>query len=368
MSSSQEEAQVANQTKELDLKKESETKQPTQEELRKQLEEMTYREVAIKQASQITSENPLDFTPLMYKTVNPLAVKLALSDARALLKKENKKSDREYNVYMTIGSEYSSERLFDGLIGAMLFFEDYLDIAADRKKLDKKDVETAKKVFRSIDLPTRADANTNCRHYALLIESFLTWLSTGFTQSPIKGDMRNNYEMVRFLRAMAFEQFPAIPPAIYYVGTVKNDNPMRLAERMHSVFDFTKYMSKISVELNDPKFVVTTANAPLVLQAGHPLSNLFLGEDKDGETTWLGVFLETEEFGRICLENGIPVKDVKRYMIENTMESHIKNVHKNNKIAKFIESQNLAKSIFEQRIKNYSVEKIDEDEIDKLLS
>ena len=334
-------------------------------------EEMSFRELAAKQASQISAENPLPYTPLMYKTINPVAIKLAIKDASTILTKENRKSGKEYDVYMTLGSEYNSEQMFDGLIGGMLFLEDYLDIAAEKKKLDRTDVETAKKVFRSIDLPTRADTKTNCRHYALLMQSFLTWLSTGFTQSPLTGDMKSNYEIIRFLRAMAMEQMPAIPPAVYHIGKVRSDDQMRLAERLHKAFDFSKYMSQISIMLNDPKFVVVSSNAPLIFQAGHPLANLFLGDNKDGETTWMGIFLETEEFGRICLENGIAAKDVKKYMIENTMESHQLNVRKGkDPIAKFIESQSLAKAIFEQRIKNYGVMKIedDDDEIDKLLS
>ena len=333
-----------------------------------ELDQMTFRDLAIKQASQITSENPLPFTPLMYKTVNPMAMQLALKDAKQLVLRQNKKNGKECEVYLTLGGEYNSEQIFDGLIGGMLFLNDYLDIAAEKKGLDKKDVEIAKKVFQTIDLPAKADVNTNCRHYSLLMQSFLTWLSTGFTQSPITGDMRSNYEIIRFLRSMAMEQIPAIPPAVYHIGTVRTDNQMTLAEKLHDTFDFTKYMSKISIMLNDPKFVVTTSNAPLVFQAGHPLTNLFLGDSKDGQTTWMGIFLETEEFGRICLENGIAAKDVKKYMIENTAESHQINVRRGkDPIAKFIESQNLAKAIFEQRLKNYSIEKIDEDEIDKLL-
>ena len=77
-----------------------------------EVDQMTFRDLAIKQASQITSENPLPYTPLMYKTVNPMAMQLALKDAKQLISKQNKKNGKECEVYLTLGGEYNSEQIF----------------------------------------------------------------------------------------------------------------------------------------------------------------------------------------------------------------------------------------------------------------
>ena len=327
--------------------------------------------IAMLLASHVTDENPLSVAHKMYQTVNPMAMQAAIKDAKVILNKENARNGKEVDVYLTIGGECNYEKMFDGLIAGMLFVSDYIDIVASVKKLDKKDVEIAKKVLRATELPTRADENTSCRHYAQLIETFLQWLNSGFSQGKVEGNVKSNYEVVRFLRATALEQFPAIPPAIYYVGKVKTNNPFKLSEKLQNNFHFTNYMSKISAHLNEPRFVVASNGSPVVFQSGHPLTNSYIGTEKDGEVEWLGIFVDSEEFNRICMENGVSMKDVKMYMMENNMESHMVNLKKGkHPIAKFIESQSIAKAIFEQKVKNYSLEGelTDREEIDKLMS
>ena len=329
-----------------------------------------FYEMAMAQASRVTSENPLPYANRMYQTVNPEAMKSILKDAKSLLSKENNRNGKDYDVYMTIGGETNYEKIFDGLIGGMLYLFDYIDLAADAKKINKSDVEITKKVLRAIDLPVRADEGTSCRHFAQLIQSFLQWLTTGFTQGKIEGKMRNNYEITRLIRATALEQFPAIPPTVYHVDKTKTNNPFKLAEKLQNNFHFNNYMSKASVSLNEPRFVVASAGSPIVFQSGHPLTSQYIGAEKDGEVEWLGIFAESEEFNRICMEQGVSMKEVKRYMMENNMESHLANLKKGkHPIAKFIESQSLAKAMFDQKVKAYSTEGeiTDRDEIEKLM-
>lgn len=329
-----------------------------------------FYELAMAQASSVTDENPLKYADRMYKTINPEAMKSIIKDAKSMLNKENNRNGKDVDVFITLGGENNYEKIFDGLIGGMLFLEEYIDIAADIKKLPKKEVDIAKKVLNSIDLPVKADETSSCRHFAQLIQCFLRWLSSGFTQEKIEGKVKTNYEIIRFLRATALEQFPAIPPTIYHVDKVKTNNPFKLAEKLQSTFHFTNYMSKISAQLNEPKFVISAGNSPIVFQSGHPLTSSYIGTDKDGEIEWLGIFTESEEFNRICMEQGVSMKEVKRYMMENNMETHLANVKKGkNPIAKFIETQSLAKMMFEQKIKNYSTEGelIDRNEIEKLM-
>ena len=331
----------------------------------------SFYETAMAQASRITEENPLTYANRMYRTINPLAMASILKNAKSFINKENSRNGKEVDVYITLGGETNYEKIFDGLIGGILFLYDYLDIAAQIKKIDDKDLETTKKVLKAIDLPVRADEGTSCRHYAQLIQSFLQWLTLGFDQGKIEGKTRNNYEIVRFLRATALEQFPAIPPTVYHVDKTRTNNPFKLAEKLQNNFHFTDYMSKVSVQLNEPRFVVATGNSPIVFQAGHPLTSTYLGTEKDGEVEWLGIFTESEEFNRICMEAGVYMKEVKRYMMENNMESHLNNLKRGkNQIAKFIESQSLAKAMFDQKVKAYSTEGeiTDRDELEKILN
>ena len=334
-------------------------------------EENSLHKIALMMASQVTTENPLTIAHRMYQTVNPLAMQSIVKDAKTFVSKENNRNGKEVDVFMTLGGETNYEKMFDGMIGAFLFLLDYIDIAADIKKLDKKDVEITKKVLRTIDIPLRADEGSSCRHFSQLIQSFLQWLTSGFTQGKIEGKVRNNYEITRLLRATALEQFPAIPPTVYHIDKVKTNNPFKLAEKLQNNFHFTNYMSKISVELNEPRFVVAAGGSPIVFQSGHPLTNMYIGAEKDGEVEWLGIFTDSEEFNRICMENGVSMKEVKRYMMENNMETHMANLKKGkHPIAKFIESQALAKMMFEQKVKSYNTEGelTDKEEIEKLLS
>ena len=334
-------------------------------------DENSLHKIAMLMASHVTDENPLSIAHRMYQTVNPLAMIAAVKEAKGVLNKENSRSGKEVDVYLSLGGECNYEKMFDGLIAGMLFLFDYIDKVAEVKKLDKRDVETAKKVLQATEIPMKADEGTSCRHYAQFIQTFLGWMNRGFGQSKIEGNVKSNYEIVRFLRATSLEQFPAIPPAIYYVGKVKTNNPFRLSEKLQNNFNFGNYMSKISIQLNEPRFVVASNGSPIVFQSGHPLTNSYIGTEKDGEVEWLGIFAESEEFNRICMENGVSMKEVKTYMMENNMESHMANLKKGkNPIAKFIESQSIAKAMFEQKVKNYNLdgELTDRDEIEKLLS
>jgi hypothetical protein len=123
-------------------------------------------------------------------------------------------------------------------------------------------------------------------------------------------------------------------------------------------------MTDKSIELNQPKFVVQTENSPLVGIAGHPLANMIYGQIKNDNVNWLGVFQDSEEFRKLCINAGLTPADVQKYVLMNGLESHKKNLLKNDPIAKFIEAHQYTKEIFEMRAKIYSIET---DEIDELM-
>lgn len=225
---------------------------------------------------------------------------------------------------------------------------------------DKEDIN--RKFDEQIEMIHNTKYNATCKHYASFLFSYITWLSTGETAFPSDTRIRSNMELSRFLTNTSLNSFPAIPYTVYYVGTVKTNDMANLAERLHSCFDFKKYMSDESITVNQPQFVVQNRYAPLVGIAGHPLGNIIYGYENNGKTEWYGLFTSSDEFEKICIKNGVSSKDIKKYIYQTDPETHKRNLLKNDPIAQFINSQRLAKEIFETRHKFYDIEGISDEQ------
>jgi hypothetical protein len=324
----------------------------------------------------VPNENPLEFFDQLYKTISPNMMNFAVKESKALLQKENKKNGHNVNVFLTLGADNMQRALYTGAIGSILWLNSFIDKAASVNKIEKNDADVCKKVLRSLDLPSVSDAfynenslesftpNSTLRHYSYFLSNFVVWMTSGITAFKQTDKVRTNMELCRFLTGLAIESFPSIPHTAYYIGSIKTNDMFTLSEKLAKTLDFTKYMSEKSIELNQPKFVVQTENSPLVGIAGHPLANMIYGQVKNDNVKWLGVFQESEEFRKLCLNAGLTSTDVQKYVLVNGMESHKKNLLKNDPIAKFIESQHYTKEIFELRTKIYSIET---DEIDEML-
>ena len=225
---------------------------------------------------------------------------------------------------------------------------------------DKEDIN--RKFDEQIEMIHNTKYNATCKHYASFLFSYITWLSTGETAFPSDTRIRSNMELSRFLTNTSLNSFPAIPYTVYYVGTVKTNDMANLAERLHSCFDFKKYMSDESITVNQPQFVVQNRYAPLVGIAGHPLGNIIYGYENNGKTEWYGLFTSSDEFEKICIKNGVSSKDIKKYIYQTDPETHKRNLLKNDPIAQFINSQRLAKEIFETRHKFYDIEGLSDEQ------
>lgn len=338
------------------------------EEQTTQHKEMSYADYALAQAMSVSPENPLKYLDLSYKTINPEALKVAITDAKKSVATISKKSGSPYDIFFTIGNNQNQRKLFEGLIGAMLYITDFIDLVAEKKGLEKTAVDTCKKVLRAIDLPLKIDSGTSCRRYSLLMQSFLNWMSSGNRDVATK-TVKSNAEVVNFLTSTAMESFPAIPYASCYLGTVKsNDSQMKVTENVANIIDMEKYMSKTSIMLNEPKIVVVPSGNFLCSSIGHPLGSVFVGENNNGNIQWLGLFSSGDEFSRLCLEAGLSHKEVMEYLMSTTLEKHKQNLSKKNPIATFVENQQLMKQSLELRNKMYRPEEINEDEIDELLN
>lgn len=317
---------------------------------------------------EIPNEDPMSYIKYMYSTIHPGLVQLALKDSKAAIVKESKKSGKPVNVYLTMGAEGMDQSFYTGAVSALLWLQDYIDIAKTNFDCSQTDVDIVKKVLRKIGLPHVSDARVDdkedqklvatstCRHYASFLGSLVQWASTGVTSTQIQGKMRSNLELSRFLSKLALGSFPSIPFTAFYVGSLKTNDMMELTERMSRLVDFNKYMTPESVELNQPKFVVQTDNAPLIGITGHPLSNIVYGQENNGQVEWYGLFQESEEFSRLCVKNGVSVKDVKKYIYQTSWKEHQANVTKGDRLALFIQNQNIIKEVFELRHKEYGIE------------
>ena len=318
----------------------------------------------------VPNEDPIQYFNSMYKTISPVMVQESVRVAKAELQKENKKNGKPVNVYLTLGSDGNTRSLYTGAIGALLWLFDYIDIAGKSFGVSQSEIETAKKVLRAIKLPQAFDAKFNeaenkleesssCRHYASFLASFVAWLTNGTSLVTCKDKLRTNMELTRFLTGLALNSFPSVPFTAYYIGSIKTNDMMELAEKMARVVDFSKYMTPESITLNQPKFVVQNECAPLVGISGHPLANTILGQENNGNIEWFGLFQESDEFARICQKAGFTVKDVKKYMYQTSEGEHTRNLERGDKLAQFIQSQHITKELFNLRHKAYG---LDDDE------
>ena len=318
----------------------------------------------------VPNEDPIPYFNSMYKSINPMLIQEAVRVAKKELQKENKKNGKLANVYLTLGSDGNTRSLYTGAISALLWLFDYIDIAGPAFGVSKTEIENTKKVLRAIKLPQAFDAKFNegenkfeesssCRHYATFLASFVAWLTNGTSLVKCKNEkekLRTNFELSRFLTGLALNSFPSIPFTAYYIGSIKTNDMMDLAEKMSRIVDFSKYMTPESITLNQPKFVVQNESAPLVGISGHPLANTILGQENNGNVEWFGLFQESDEFAKICQKSGITTKDVKKYMYQTSKNEHTKNLERGDKIATFIQQQGFTEELFNLRHKNYNID------------
>ena len=314
----------------------------------------------------VPAEDPIKYFNSMYKSINPILIQEAVKDARRELQKENKKNGKPATVFFTLGSENMNRSLFTGAIATALWLPEYLDGVAPSAGITQQELEITKKVLRAAKLPVAFDAKYNenkdefeesssCRHYAAFLGSLCSWLTNGVTTIACREKQRSNLELVKFLTGLSLNSFPSVPFTAYFIGSIKTNDHMDLAEKMSRVVDFRKYMSERSIELNEPRFVVQNESAPLIGIANHPLSNMLIGTENNGKVDWYGLFADSEEFEKMCRQNGTTVKDVKKYMFTTSEADHTRNVAKQVPIAKFIESQPFTQELFALRHKVFNI-------------
>lgn len=322
--------------------------------------------------AQSSDENPLDYFDKIYSSVNPIMIINAIESARELVRSEsakNKKAKDVAEVYVTLGGESLNQSLYTGIIGTLLWLPNYITDAAKQLGIDDRSIEICKSVLDRCSLPKVHDVQeltvdnqkiqikpSSIKHYTAFLTSIVSWLNSGVSSFKINGVMKTNYELAKYLSSVALESFPSIPFGCYYVGSCKTTDTMKLTEKLGKAFNWLDYMTKESYVINEPKFVVTTDNAPVVGIIGHPLTETFAVQTEDGVSKWLGLFVETEEFSNLCAQHGITINELKKYIIVNTPEMHKANLQNKDNIAVFIENQKMTNEIFKLRHQFSSVD------------
>jgi hypothetical protein len=327
-----------------------------------------------------STENPVDYFDRIYESINPIMMLNALQEAKDLINNENavnsklKKPKENAEVFITLGGESMTQNLYTGIIAALLWLPKYLRDAASKYDIDEHSLDICLSVLNKCALPKIHDIKeevikgekveikpSNVRHYTAFLAAIVSWLNDGVNMFKVNGIMKTNLELVRYLSAAAIGSFPAVPFGCYHVGTCKTTDITKLTENLGKSFDWLKYMTDESYIINEPKFVVTTDNAPVVSIVGHPLTETFAVKTEDGISKWLGIFVETEEFNKMCAQAGFTTDQLKKYIITTSPAEHETRLKQHDPIAVFINKQKMTNEIFKLRHKFSSV-KLDEDD------
>ena len=339
--------------------------------MEKTLQELNMKDVLNAYVSRVSTENPLQYVNEMYKSIHPGAIRTAVEEARNLVEAESKttlkkrsKDLEQAEVYLTLGGESMTESFYTGVIATLLWIPKYIKECANRCGVNETDANKCVEVMKKCQLPQVHDVHesvingtkisvepANVRFYSAFLSAIVSWCNNGVSDFKIQGNMKTNYELSRYLAASALNSFPSVPFGCYHIGSCQTDDIFKLSEKIGSSFDFTKYMTDLCYQLNSPKFVVTTPNAPIVSIVGHPLTETFVAEIKDGNAKWLGLFIESDEFARVAAQNGLTINQIKTYIIGHTLKQHDEELIKKNPVAMFIDKNKITKECFELRHK-----------------
>lgn len=333
-----------------------------------QLQDINLLELLNALVARIPSENPLEYVDKMYASINPAMIMEAVDEAKAIVNNENilslksKKAKEDAEVYLTLGGDSLNKSFYTGIISTLLWIPKYLEETRSRFGISERDIAITQNVLKQCMLPQTHDVKeevingekvtvepSNVRHYSAFLSSIVSWLTSGVSDFKLNGLPKTNIELSRYLTSVALNTFPSVPFASYHLGNIKTLDIFNLSEKLGKSFDWNKFMTNECYMLNEPKFVVTTPNAPIVGIVGHPLTDTFVAEIKDGQAKWIGMFIDSDEFSKLCALQGLTSDQIKKYMIRTTIEEHSENVAKKDQVACFIENQKLTKQCFQWR-------------------
>lgn len=307
----------------------------------------------------LSPDDPLKYLEKMYDSVNPAFINAAVEMGKAKLSSlNNKKGTKEANVYFTLGQENATRSRISGFFSAILWLEDFIRSKGEQAGVTAAEMETYTTILRKMGLPQIVDAyipdgrKYDVRSYAAILSSWLLWLKNGsLANTPGAKVTRSNEEVCECLTAAALDSYPAIPFTSYYLGTIKtNKDVLTLAEDMYKDSNFNRFISDDFSLINEPKYIVTTPNAPIVNVINHPLGVMTYGmSDANKQTVkWFAAFSASDEFAKIAASANTTPEAISKYMITTSLEEHKKNLQLGNPIAKFIDTQKICGEIYER--------------------
>lgn len=302
--------------------------------------------------SEIPLEDPLKYLDNMYDSCNPQLITWITEKGKMEAQKlNNKKGTKEANVYFTIGNTNHNRALFTGFFGGLLWIEDYVRSKASDYDVHEDEISVFSKVLRKMGLP-QIDTSLqrySVRTYDACLANFSVWLSrASLANAADAKHTRSNKEVLDMLTASSLASYPAIPFTSYYLATIKtNEDILTLTEKISKNVDYTKFVSDKFLEINEPKFVVATFNAPITNIINHPLVVNQYGIRNNNKVEWISGFIQNEEFERICLKNSLSADIVRKYILTTSKEKLTKDIEQNKPIAKFIESQKILLQAFD---------------------
>lgn len=306
----------------------------------------------------LAPQDPLEHLEDMYAGVNPSFIQTAVETGKERLQKlNNKKGTNEANVYFTLGQENATRSRLSGFIGGLLWMEDYVRSKGDQMGVTEAERQTFTNVLRKMGTPQIMDTlipegvKYTVRTYDAVLSNYLLWLARGSLANTSGSKVtRSNKEVCDLITASAMASYPAVPFTAYYLGTIKtSDSVLTLAEQMYKDARFDGFITDEFARVNEPKFVVTTSNAPIINMVNHPLSVLTYGmtDANKQNISWFSAFSASKEFGQLCAQNNTSPKAVAKYMITTSAEQHRRNVQAGDPVAVFIHKQKITEEIFE---------------------
>lgn len=307
----------------------------------------------------IPPDNPLQYLDTLYAGVNPAFIETAVEEGKkktAAL--NNKKGANEMNVYFTLGRESANRARISGFFSAILWMENYVRNKGDENGVTPQEMQTFTSVLRKMHLPQIVDTLIpagkvyTIRSYAACLAHYLLWLDKPSAANTAGADVsRSNKEVCDLITSSTLDSYPTIPFTAYYLGSIKsNDDVLTLSEKLYKDMKFDKYITDDFAKANEPKFIVTSADAPLVSVVLHPLcfSTVGMPDNNTRSVQWFSSFTSNAQFDEICAKNNVTSKAVAKYMLQTSLEKHEKNLQAGQPIAKFINDMKIMGNIYER--------------------